>query len=147
MRQMIYWSKPTFDLNKDTLSAQIKDILRSARYNNRPRQITGALVFTRDSFIQVLEGPREFVEEVFAKISKDPRHRNVMVLARRERNLRDFSAWDMAFVPDNAANQKIITEYCGGDGFDPRAVSPERLFDLLKELVGGNVSASVAPLI
>lgn len=147
MLQMIYWSKPTFSLNKETLAREVKAVLEAARRNNGPLQITGALVFSKDNFIQVLEGPTDFVRRVFERIAVDERHRDVLVLGRRERAVRDFPSWEMAFVPDTPDNQALIESYCGEAGFDPRAIAPEKLFELMKALVVKNAAASVKPLV
>jgi hypothetical protein len=50
---------------------QLDDILVASRKNNPALQVTGLLMLKSGLFIQLLEGPRASVKELFAKISKD----------------------------------------------------------------------------
>lgn len=57
------------------------DILRTARERNQSLDITGVL-FQRDNlFLQLLEGPREAVGGLYARILADRRHSAATVLA------------------------------------------------------------------
>jgi Sensors of blue-light using FAD len=70
--QLIYSSRPFgFD------EAMLNGILVKARRNNARDGITGALVCRHDLFLQLLEGNREAVEGVFARIRDDDRHADV----------------------------------------------------------------------
>ena len=60
--------------------AEISHILTAARFNNSRKGVTGALLFNSGYFAQVLEGPREAVEQIFEKIQRDDRHGDVTVL-------------------------------------------------------------------
>lgn len=146
MLQMVYWSRPAFSLDRVTLAREIRAVLEASRKNNRPLQITGVLAFSKDWFLQVLEGPSNHVLGVFEKIALDRRHREIMVLGRRERAVRDFPVWDMAFVPATSGNARLIKTFCGSDDLDPRTMAPERLFELMRELVNRNAKVSVTPL-
>lgn len=70
--QLIYSSRPFgFD------EAMLNSILVKARRNNTRDGITGALVCRHDLFLQLLEGPRDAVESIFAQILVDDRHADV----------------------------------------------------------------------
>jgi hypothetical protein len=84
-------------------------ILESARVNNRADGITGLLIFHDGSFFQVLEGPREKVLACYARIERNLLHRGCTVLESKEIERRNFTGWDMAYVPFaelDAAHQK-----------------------------------------
>ncbi|MFC7475682.1 BLUF domain-containing protein [Dankookia sp. GCM10030260] len=77
---------------------EIPRILESARRSNAAQDITGALLFGADGFVQVLEGPVAAVEQTFERIQCDPRHAGVAVLEAGPVGQRDFDGWSMAFA-------------------------------------------------
>ena len=65
----------------DLPTVEVQNIwITSLDYNER-HEITGALYFGGDFFMHTMEGEEEDVEPLFGKVSKDPRHRNIKVLA------------------------------------------------------------------
>lgn len=90
---IIYISRATFLLR----DADLVDILEVSRRKNAERAITGMLLHSEGSFIQVLEGVHEDIREVFHHISRDERHTEITVLAEREIPQRDFPDWTMGF--------------------------------------------------
>lgn len=143
--QTIYWSKPSFRLDAASITQQVRDILNAARRKNPVLDVTGALIFTNNLFVQALEGPEYNVMKIMATIAGDDRHRDVQVLTSRTRSNRDFSDWAMAFAADTEANRATVMEYCGGKAFDPRALPPEKIVDLMKTLASNNAAYSVKP--
>lgn len=92
-------------------AGDIDDILAASRRNNAARDITGMLLSGGDAFIQVLEGERGAVGELAARIRRDPRHRNFMVLVEREAETRAFADWQMGFKaldPERAADASVF---------------------------------------
>jgi len=94
LMHLIYASTSTEALSADRLS----DILRVSRQNNEGVGVTGMLLHIDGSFFQVLEGPGTRVEEVFARISDDPRHQNVVTIIRERIHRRAFGEWSMGFA-------------------------------------------------
>ena len=74
--QLIYisFSKDDVDL------AQIEEIMKKSRTNNIARNITGALLFHRGIFLQLLEGEEGAVKELYGKIQADSRHDNITTI-------------------------------------------------------------------
>lgn len=91
--RLMYVSKSRQALTSD----QMDELLETARYNNARNGITGLLLYTADSFIQVLEGPEEAVGKTFDAIRKDPRHRDITVLIRDRIEARSFPGWAMGY--------------------------------------------------
>lgn len=89
MLQLIYISSPVGVVGT-------AEILRVSRVNNMRGDITGLLYADGKRFLQALEGPAEAVEATYARIARDPRHRGVVVLSRREVAVREFGPWQMA---------------------------------------------------
>ncbi|CAO3436320.1 BLUF domain-containing protein [Azospirillum endophyticum] len=77
----------------------LADICMQSSLNNRNLGVTGFLMEHEGTFLQVLEGETETVDGLFARISRDARHRNLSALARWERPGRSFGFWAMNFGP------------------------------------------------
>jgi Sensors of blue-light using FAD len=66
---------------------------------NRMDHITGLLMQADGVFVQLIEGPREAVNHLWARILHDQRHHGVVQLYhRREVESRACSGWDMRYV-------------------------------------------------
>ena len=76
-------------------------IADDAAARNDRQGVTGALMFTRGVFVQLLEGRTADVERVFERICRDPRHRRVVLLDYSEADERVFPGCGMvAFEGD-----------------------------------------------
>lgn len=89
------------------LAGEVERILAASRRNNAAEGVTGALLFNRDIFAQVLEGPPAAVERTFERIQRDPRHDAVMVLdaGPAEDGRRAFADWSMALADGGASSE------------------------------------------
>lgn len=108
--------------NKD-----IQDILEDARHRNAGLDVTGLLLYYKRSFMQVLEGEREIVLDLFhQRIALDERHTCVHVIAEYEISDRRFNGWSMAFknLDDCAA-----AELDGYSGFLEHGFTTEATVD------------------
>ena len=95
--QLVYSSEAAPGLTDE----DIQDILEGSRVDNEERGVTGALIFVDRVFVQVLEGEKDAVEALMAKIERDPRHHDVTVIHEGESGSRIFESWHMAFLnPD-----------------------------------------------
>jgi hypothetical protein len=91
---MIYSSRP-FGFDASILSGLLID----SRENNEKNNITGSLICRADIYLQMLEGPKDIVLEVFEKIKKDDRHLEVEVLSAGPTEERLFAKWAMKDDP------------------------------------------------
>lgn len=64
---------------------------------NPTLNITGALLHNNDFFLQVLEGNKETIEELFAKIRKDKRHKNILMILNQKIENRIFQNYEANF--------------------------------------------------
>lgn len=116
--------------NADMSASALEALLKRARRNNRANGVTGVLFFADGNFIQALEGPKQAVEETFARISRDPRHYQILELYRAPIEERNFPDWSMgsrklragempegAFDLSMAALEKIRREGRGEEVF------------------------------
>lgn len=93
MYNLLYTSSSTIEANHEVLN----QILQTARVNNELLGVTGMLLYSDGSFVQLLEGEEEKVKATFDKISRDPRHYNIEVVIEANANSRYFPNWQMGF--------------------------------------------------
>jgi len=76
---------------------ELLHLLAKCRSNNTEQEITGQLIYSEGTFMQVLEGPNKAVDASFARIKKDTRHHNVTLIERVTIDERQFGEWSMGF--------------------------------------------------
>lgn len=91
--QLTYVSTATRDLGED----EIRRMLESSVANNGSHDITGMLLYSWGSFMQVLEGTEAAVAETMSRIYKDARHHGIIVLSKEKVQAREFGNWSMGF--------------------------------------------------
>ena len=94
VHQLVYASTPV----GSPPPTEIEAILEQARRNNQKRGITGFLLFDGAQFLQLLEGEKHAVREVFEVIRQDHRHRDVQPLLSQDDARQCFSNWSMAYA-------------------------------------------------
>ncbi len=108
MYTLTYESKAT-PLFKET---GINDILVAARTFNASQGITGCLIFYSGRFLQILEGPQEKVEKLFAKIENDKRHTEVSLFSEDNITERNFPDWGMAYyTTEDKGSQSELDQF------------------------------------
>lgn len=75
----------------------LRALLQKCVSNNRPRDVTGMLLYKDGNFMQVLEGEEKVVRAVHNVIAADPRHRGLMTLLQGSTPGRQFPDWSMGF--------------------------------------------------
>lgn len=90
VKRLIYRSQP-FGFDRSMLAG----ILSAARRNNPLLGITGALVCRHDLYLQLIEGPAEAIDALYARICEDDRHANVELLLSEDVDARLFPNWAM----------------------------------------------------
>lgn len=103
--QLVYASASTVPFTSD----QLDQLLEGARKNNALLGVSGVLLFHAGTFFQVLEGVPDVVRGLYDKIALDTRHNNILLLAKRDIEERNFGDWNMGFVRD----QRQISELPG----------------------------------
>ena len=123
-----------------TGGAILDEILAQSRRNNPAKGITGMLCVSNDVFIQLLEGGRDEVCELYNAIVRDPRHEHVRLLAYDEISHRQFGNWTMGRVDLGRVNPSVLLKYFKRAELDPFDASGSATLSLLSELVA---SASI----
>jgi phosphatidylserine/phosphatidylglycerophosphate/cardiolipin synthase-like enzyme len=79
--------------------AAIERMAQMAANLNRMDHITGMLMHADGVFVQLIEGPREALNHLWARLLADKRHQGIVQLYhRREVESRACSGWDMRYV-------------------------------------------------
>ena len=91
--QLIY----TCALAPATPVKELRAIAEQSSEKNAARGLTGVLLCEDGSILQVLEGEKSVVEDLFAKISEDTRVTAPLVLLRRVTSAREFPNWSMGY--------------------------------------------------
>jgi hypothetical protein len=115
--------------------AAIDAILASARSHNPENGITGVLCYGGGIFLQAIEGGRAAVNELYAHIIRDTRHKEVQLLHYEEITERRFGGWTMGQVNLAKLNTSIVLKYSERPEFDPYGVSGKVSLALLEELM------------
>ncbi len=113
LTHLIYCSAATPQFNLGDLKA----ILQIARSNNAQESVTGMLLCTSGSFFQVLEGDEATVTKLFARLSLDPRHRDVTKIIHEPIARRSFGDWTMGFSEVTPTELETI------EGLNPTVLS------------------------
>ncbi len=129
-----------------TLSAAALDEILVQSYRNNPqRGITGLLCFTSEVFVQVLEGGRDEVCELYNTIVRDDRHSQVRLLAYEEIAERRFGNWTMGQVDAQTVNPALLLKYSKTARLDPFVITGQATMSLLMELVAtGSITRRTA---
>jgi len=113
----------------------IESIIQRSRDHNPAGGITGVLCYGGGVFMQVLEGGRSAVSDLYAHIAADTRHKDVVLLHYEEITERRFGGWTMGEVNMNRINAAILMKYGEKPVMDPYAVSGRVSLALLEELI------------
>ena len=94
LKRVIYVSEKT-----DSSDASLAQIIDSSTKNNQETGVTGCLLSGSNSFLQLLEGPRQTIDSLYVTINADNRHKNVVVLTDEDIDERLFASWSMKLAP------------------------------------------------
>ncbi|GAB4566929.1 MAG: BLUF domain-containing protein [Rhizobacter sp.] len=129
--RLMYASRANDSVNQEALAA----ILKKSRQNNPATGVTGVLCFSEGLFLQLLEGGRLPVSQLYNRIASDPRHRDVMLLSYEEIGERKFAGWSMGQVNLSHLNASLLLKYSETATLDPYSVSGAVSMALFNELV------------
>jgi hypothetical protein len=117
-------------------NALIDGILAESRQHNAQAGITGVLCICHgDVFIQVLEGGRVEVNQLYSKLLRDDRHTDVTLLDYAEIDQRRFASWKMGRVDLEKINVGTVLKYAEHAQLDPFRISGRVALALLEELM------------
>lgn len=116
---LIYLSAATHLFSEQELA----DILTVSRTNNSKLNVTGILLYSKGNILQVLEGDKQVINDLYDKIANDGRHINVIRLATSEFPERSFAEWTMGFDSISPADWNMYEGYF--------SLQPDKLYDVV----------------
>jgi hypothetical protein len=128
--RLIYASRSLQPLKHELVDA----ILASARKHNPEQGITGVLCYSESIFVQALEGGRDQVNRLYAMLQKDARHRDLILLAYEQIDVRQYPSWTMGKIRLDKVNRSLLLKYSETGELNPYAVSSCATVALLNEL-------------
>lgn len=108
-------------------AAELQRVLDSSVHHNVKQCITGMLLYSNGSFMQILEGAEAAVTETYARIVLDPRHMGVILIDLGPIEKRSFGRWNMGFKHLEPTDVTAHPAYAPffSDGFDAASIGAE----------------------
>jgi hypothetical protein len=130
--QLIYVSSATSEYDAEA----IRSILASSVRHNTENGITGLLLYSHGSIMQVLEGEPQAIQETMTRIVADERHFGVTELRYDPIPERDFGTWSMGFHAVTVEDADALLGYAPffEHGFDAAVIGakPGMALDILR---------------
>ena len=114
--------------------SDVEQIVETAQARNAELGITGVLAYRHDLFVQILEGDRRAVSDIYGLIAADKRHTDVVVLGAAPIERRLFTQWTMRYLSLADVNLATIHRYCGLPRFEPTMLSYDALVSVMTEI-------------
>jgi hypothetical protein len=129
--RLTYCSRAVPGIDAEELAA----ILKKSRANNARSGVTGVLCLADGFFIQVIEGGRAAVNQLYNRIVVDGRHGEVTLLGYDEVRERRYAGWAMGQANMARLNPALVMKYSEKAVLDPYALDSAAVIALFDELV------------
>jgi hypothetical protein len=115
VKRIIYCSQSTYDVSPEELVA----LLERSRRNNDRDGLSGMLLYSSQSFLQVLEGDEAPLQSTYDRILADDRHTNLRMLMNADVVSPMFPDWTMGF--EHVDDEELADDL---EGFTPATLYP-----------------------
>lgn len=122
-------------VSDNKMSEIVQQIMQQSRQHNPQFGITGILCHSDDIFLQVLEGGRANVNQLYAHILQDKRHTDVILLDYEEISERRYAGWTMGQVNLHKINPSILLKYSSLPVLEPHRMSGKMSLALIEDLI------------
>lgn len=116
--RLIYRSKTSWDILTNEI---LRNLAIDSTSRNEKYDITGILLLSGETFLQVLEGPEDSVNALYARIVQDDLHHDVTLICYEQIANKSFDGWSMRVVDLNdlpEATRKVFRlKYKDTDGY------------------------------
>ncbi|HVE51466.1 MAG TPA: BLUF domain-containing protein [Casimicrobiaceae bacterium] len=111
--------------------ADTSNIIGTSRSNNARDGITGALIYSGESFLQLVEGADAALTALWGRLAGDDRHRQLASLFDRSVAQRSFGDWRAGYMPEETLGS-ALTRW---NGFTPPLplVEVDALLEFLRD--------------
>ncbi|MES2019565.1 MAG: BLUF domain-containing protein [Pseudomonadota bacterium] len=115
--------------------ALIQEIMQQSHAHNHQHGITGILCHSDKLYMQVLEGGRDAINALYAKILRDARHADVVLLHYEEIAERRYAGWTMGQANLAKVNASTLLRFSALPEINPHAMSGKNSLALIDELI------------
>jgi hypothetical protein len=129
--RLLYASQAVGVVDATTINA----ILQQSRRCNPASGITGVLCHSERLYLQLVEGGREQINRLYARILGDTRHTGVTLLHYEEISERRYAGWTMGQTNLDKLNSGTLLRYSALPEFDPFVLSGKSSLALVDELM------------
>ena len=129
--RLLYASRATGKID----CAAVQDIMQQSHSHNPHNGITGILCHSDKLYMQVLEGGRDVINALYAKILRDPRHADVTLLHYEEIGERHYAGWTMGQANLGKVNASTLLRFSALPEINPHAMSGKNSLALIDELM------------
>lgn len=113
-------------------------IMEKSQVNNPKASLTGMLCFGNSKFLQILEGSRLAISQLYHRIANDPRHTDPEIIEMLEIPSRHFGEWSMRVVQlgdfQPGKIKALVMTYSTSSEFDPDQMTPSQCLAFMQEL-------------
>lgn len=135
MFELIYHS-----ISNPSLKAEdISNILQTSRKFNSINNVTGCLLYRGSEFLQILEGDKKVIKDLYASIQRDERHSNVYVIIENEKNERSFGDWSMAFHEFNGDFTDKTLSF--SNYIHKQTIATDLFWEMARQIVSNHMSS------
>lgn len=89
--------------------SQLTKLANDASIYNRQLGLHGILAVSDGKFLQLLEGPSRFLNELFCRIVKDPRHHQIELISFENSVQPEYIDWSMQLLEIDKINPDMQT--------------------------------------
>lgn len=104
---------------------QLRHLLEISSKNNAAVNVSGMLLYHEGNFLQYIEGEKDDVTSLYARIEGDERHHGLFLLDSGELEQRALPAWTMGYVRLDAAQQALLSSFDSNAGALEQALDAE----------------------
>lgn len=96
----------------DLQEQEVDDIMKESNRFNKSQDITGILLYNERNFFQFIEGNKQTVEDLYEKISEDPRHHSIIKFLEKPVYKPPFDGYMTDFITDSRKHDEAkLKEY------------------------------------
>jgi len=129
MKAIMCLSKEISPSNETWLPPELGNILTTSRHSNSQHGITGFLSYKKGHYLQVIEGRDDAVNQLYANICRDTRHKSVVIICDVAIRQRYFTGWDLKLIPFCEKDNEFVSFMDDNvSGKDRLSVANQRLF-------------------
>jgi hypothetical protein len=125
---LIYSSYAVPGLNEEDL----KSMLVQARERNKEHLVTGLLLYFDGKFLQLIEGEKQTIQQLYHNITNDERHSSLVLLKDGDIDVRYFANWSMGYR--TVQSHELVNEEGFKDLNSPDALQKQSTLKLFKIL-------------